>query len=98
MPGPDAAVDLALQGLPGEVREAKLTHYRIDEHHSNAYAAWKRMGSPIAPSREQYGQLEAASRLSLLEQPRTTGISAGTLAFELRLPRQAVSLVVIDWE
>jgi xylan 1,4-beta-xylosidase len=98
VPGPDAAVELSLHGLPAGVREAKLAHYRIDEHHSNAYAAWKRMGAPIAPSRQQYDELEAASHLALLDPPRTVGITAGTLALELTLPRQAVSLVVIEWE
>jgi xylan 1,4-beta-xylosidase len=96
--GPDAAVELALQGLPAERREAKLTHYRIDERHGNAYAAWKRMGSPIAPTRPQYGELEAASGLALLEEPRTVSVAAGTLSLAFALPRQGVSLVLIEWE
>ena len=54
VPGPDAAVELSLAGFPATAAEAKVTHHRIDANHSNAYAAWKRMGSPIAPSREQY--------------------------------------------
>jgi xylan 1,4-beta-xylosidase len=67
--------------------EAKLTHHRIDEHHSNAYAAWKRMGSPIAPDRDQYGELETASRLVRLEEPRMVGVAAGRWP-EFTLPRQ----------
>jgi xylan 1,4-beta-xylosidase len=98
VPGPDAAVKLVLQGLPAEARQARLTHHRIDEHHSNAYAAWKRMGSPIAPSREQYGELQAASQLALLGEPGSVNVAAGQLALEFTLPRQAVSLVVIEWE
>jgi beta-xylosidase len=27
-----------------------LRHYRIDETHSNAWTAWKKMGSPQQPS------------------------------------------------
>jgi len=96
VPGPDAAVELTLAGLPEAA--AKLTHYRIDERHGNAYAAWKRMGSPIAPSRAQYDELQAASQLALLEAPRTVSVTAGTLAASFTLPRQAVSLVVIEWE
>ena len=68
--GPEAAVQLTVAGLPAAARQVRLTHYRIDEEHSNAYAAWKRMGSPIAPTRQQYDELEAASRLALLEEPR----------------------------
>jgi len=98
VPGPDAAVELALQGLPGDVREAKLTHYRIDEGHGNAYASWKRMGSPIAPTRPQYEELQAASRLALLDEPRIVSVAAGSLTLPFTLPRQAVSLVVIEWK
>jgi xylan 1,4-beta-xylosidase len=96
--GPDAAVDLAVAGLPAAVRRAAVIHYRIDEDRSNAYAAWKGMGSPIAPTRQQYGELEAASRLALLEEPRSASAAHGTLALTFALPRQAVSLVMIEWE
>jgi xylan 1,4-beta-xylosidase len=97
VPGPDAAVSLAIEGLPAAVREATLTHYRIDEDHSNPYGAWKRMGSPIAPTRPQYEELEAASKLARLAEPSRTAVSTGKLSLELTLPRQGVSLVVIDW-
>ena len=97
--GPEAAVDLAVAGLPAAARQAALTHYRIDESHSNAYAAWKRMGSPIAPTRQQYGELEAASRLALLDEPSVRERhEAGPWPSAFALPRQAVSLVTIEWE
>ena len=91
-------MELAVAGLPATARQATVTHYRIDENHSNAYAAWKRMGSPIAPTRRQYDELEAASRLALLEEPRSASVTDGTLALTFALPRQAVSLVTIEWE
>ena len=96
--GPEAAVDLSVAGLPAAARQAVVTHYRIDENRSNAYAAWKRMGSPIAPTRQQYGELEAASSLAVLEEPRSANATNGTLALTFALPRQAVSLVMIEWE
>ena len=37
LPGPDAAVELALDNLPFANGAAKLTHYRIDADHSNSY-------------------------------------------------------------
>ena len=46
VPGPDAAVALTVDGLPADVTAARLTHYRIDATHSNAFAAWQRLGSP----------------------------------------------------
>ena len=95
--GPDAAVDLTLAGLPAAARRgAGCTHYRIDEDHSNAYAAWKRMGSPIAPTRQQYAELEAASRLALWKAEAARVEKGQALTFAL--PRQAVSLVMIEWE
>jgi xylan 1,4-beta-xylosidase len=98
VPGPDAAVSLAVAGLPARLTRASLTHYRIDEKHSNAYAAWKRMGSPAAPTREQYGQLEEAGRLTAMEAPAAIPIGGGTASLEFSLPRQAVSLLVLEWE
>ncbi len=49
--GPDAQVRLDLTRLPKTFAHgARLVHYRIDRDHSNSYAAWLAMGSPIAPS------------------------------------------------
>jgi xylan 1,4-beta-xylosidase len=95
--GDDAAVSLTVAGLPVAARQAKLTHYRIDDGHSNAYGAWKRMGAPIAPSRDQYDALEAASRLALLEEPKAVPIASGAAKVDFTLPRQAVSLLVLEW-
>ena len=97
LPGPDAAVALAVGGLPLAAGEARLTHYRIDEGHSNAYALWKRMGSPIAPNAEQYAQLLAASQLAAMESPATLRVEKGQASLKFALPRQAVSLVVLEW-
>jgi xylan 1,4-beta-xylosidase len=97
VPGPEAAVELSLSGLPLANGEARLQHYRIDENHSNSFAAWKRMGSPIAPNEEQYAQLEAAGKLAEMEGPPTVRIEKGQATLPLMLPRQAVSLLVLEW-
>jgi xylan 1,4-beta-xylosidase len=95
--GPDADVTLALTGLPARAAGARLTHYRIDEHHGNAYAEWKRMGSPIAPNEQLYQRLIEASRLAPMEAPRAASISKGASTLRFTLPRQGVSLLVLDW-
>jgi xylan 1,4-beta-xylosidase len=97
VPGPEAAVALSLSGLPLARGEARLRHYRIDESHSNSFAAWKRMGSPIAPNEQQYAQLEAAGKLATIESPPTVHVEAGQAALAFALPRQAVSLLVLEW-
>ncbi len=97
VPGPDAVVDLEVSGLARAADSALMTHYRIDEGHSNAYAAWKRMGTPVAPNRKQYAELEGAGRLAVMgEQPSRTAVRAGTARIRLSLPRQAVSLIIVE--
>ena len=97
--GPNAAVKLAIRGLPAGVREAKVTHYRIDQNHSNAYAEWLRMGSPVAPNEKQYAALQKASDLATLEgSPAGVAVASdGSATLDFALPRQAVSLVVVEW-
>ena len=96
--GPEAAVDLSLTGLPAGVTEAALSHYRVDETHSNAYGAWKRMGSPIAPDEKQYQALQEAAKLATLDaSPTTASFAQGATRIQFRLPRQGVSLLVFQW-
>ena len=95
--GPDAAVELAVSGLPLPQGEARLVHYRIDENHSNAYAQWKRQGSPIAPNADQYAELLASAQLAAMEGPATVAIEKGAAVLRFPLPRQAVSLLVLEW-
>jgi xylan 1,4-beta-xylosidase len=98
VPGPDAEVELALTGLPAGAAATRLTHYRIDQRHSNAYAAWQRMGSPVAPDLAQYAALERASALAALgDSPGTIAAAHGTASLRFTLPRQAVSLLVVQW-
>ena len=96
--GPAAAIGLALAGLPMQLASAKLTHYRIDQNHSNAYAAWLRMGSPVAPDARQYEALEQSSELATLaDSPATVTVAGGQAKLDFALPRQAVSLLVLEW-
>ncbi len=95
--GPSATVAVNLQGLPHNVT-VRVLHYRIDETHSNSFAAWKRMGSPRQPTPEQYAELAQASELALLHSPTWAKTNTnGELAFNFDLPRQAVSLLQIEW-
>ena len=62
--GPAAEVSLELSNLPGDVRSLAVENFLIDASHSNAYTAWLKMGSPQAPSAEQYAELERAGQLA----------------------------------
>src|SRR5262249_40426289 len=44
VPGPPAALEMSIRGLPTQNSAAKLRHFRIDNQHSNAFAAWERLG------------------------------------------------------
>lgn len=99
LPGPDAQLDFRVTGLPANATSARLTHFRIDETHSNAFAEWERMGSPIAPNLRQYVTLKQQGDLARLRgAPESVRIAGGTATLNFALPRQAVSLVVLEWE
>jgi xylan 1,4-beta-xylosidase len=93
--GPAAAIDLTLDGLIWRNGKAKVLQYRIDEEHSNAFAAWKRMGAPTQPSSRQYAELETAGKLTPMEPAARISIEKGSATLHVELPRQAVSLFVI---
>ena len=97
LPAPPATVHLALAGIPKTAARVRVEHYRIDDERSNAYTAWKQMGSPAAPSPEQYARLEAAGQLQLLRSPEWLWPKDGKLEIEFPLPRHAVSLVRASW-
>ena len=98
IPGPQAAVDLTIDHLPLADGMVRLKHYRIDDSHSNAYTAWCAMNSPTAPSSALYNELLKAGQLAELQPEETVRVKAGVLLEKFNLPRQAVSLLVLDWE
>jgi xylan 1,4-beta-xylosidase len=97
VPGPAADISLALEGLGLKHGKAKLQHFRIDSEHSNAYTAWQGMGSPAKPSAAQYAQMEKASELALLPGHSSVDVSDGRAMIRFTLPRQGVSLIVLEW-
>ncbi len=98
VPGPEADVALSLDKLPVSGGPLLIEHFRIDQDHSNVYEAWKRMGSPPQPTPGQYAELERSSNLALIESPRWVRPEGGQLTIRFRLPRQGVSLLIVDWE
>ena len=92
-----AKIELSVESLPANVGRAMLEHFRIDADHSNAFTAWKEMGSPQSPSDHQYQQIEDAGQLQLLESPSFLAIKSGTAHLRFTLPRQGLSLIRIGW-
>jgi xylan 1,4-beta-xylosidase len=94
---PDADVRLVIAGLPREATRVEVRHLRVDQQHSNAYTAWKQMGSPQEVSPAQYARLEAASQLQPLEAPQRVRSAAGSVGVSFKLPRHALSLLELSW-
>ena len=95
LPAPPATIDLTIQGVPA--KSVRVTHERVDGDHSNAYDAWKRLGSPQPPSPDQYKTLERNGRLQTLEPERRVDIASGEARITFSLPRQGVSLLRLSW-
>lgn len=92
-----AQVRLSIEGLPRTARRVRITHYRIDRDHSNAFALWSAMGSPQNPTTAQLAKLKAAGQLQLLKPPEWATTHEGNAELSFSLPREAVSLIRIDW-
>jgi xylan 1,4-beta-xylosidase len=96
-PAPGAVVTVTVKGLPATAARVRLTHYRIDDTHSNAYTVWKAMGAPQNPTPAQFAELKARDGLQLLESPHWLTPSNGAVDIPTELPRHAVSLMQLDW-
>jgi xylan 1,4-beta-xylosidase len=95
--GPDADVELALNHLPFAAGETRLTQYRIDATHSNAFTVWQRMGAPTSPTVAQYTQLVKAGQLATdTASPASVSVKDGGATLKITLPRQGVSLLVLE--
>lgn len=91
------AEPVALQVNHITAKKVKLTHYRIDDEHSNSYEVWKKMGSPQNPSDAQVAELQKAGQLQTLAATQDIAVKAGAINIEFELPRQGISFVKIDW-
>ncbi len=96
--GPDANISLALDQLPLANGPATLTEYRIDADHSNSYITWLKMGSPLPLSAKQFSELESAGQLAELSAPKNILVKNGSANVSFVLPRQGVSLFVLEWK
>ena len=84
LPGPDAHVHLQMEHLP---KNTKMTHYRVDQNHSNAYTVWQRLGKPQQPTEKQIQAMRTASQLATIEPAK----------LDFALPRHSVSLIEFRW-
>jgi xylan 1,4-beta-xylosidase len=89
--GPSREFTLSLPGLDG-MRQAII--YRVDPDHGSALEAWKAMGQPDFPTREQQDLLREAGRLPA---PEFRILSQdGPASLSLTLPAHGLALVLIE--
>ena len=94
---PSSQIDLRIDGLPIATKHSRLEHFRIDSTHSNAFAAWKTMGSPQSLSATQLNELQREAQLQLLSSPEEIPIEQGVTELHFELPRQSLSLLRLRW-
>lgn len=97
LPARAAPIDLMVTGLPANMRNVLVEHFRVDSAHSNAYAAWTEMGSPQSPSVPEYEKLENSGQLQLLDSPAWIRVENVSAHLRFDLPRQGLSLVLLAW-
>lgn len=99
LPKPDAKITLDVTGL-GQHRDscqtARVTHYRIDNSHSNSYTRWLEMGAPQHPTDGQIAELKAAGQLRMLSKPVSVPVKNGIVEVKFALPIHGTSLLVFE--
>ncbi len=96
-PAASTPTSVTVSGLPAQAHRVLVTHFRIDDTHSNAYTAWKSMGSPQHPTSALYAQLQTEAGLQLLTSPVWKDVVGGEIKLTTDMPRQSVSLFEITW-
>ncbi len=97
VPFPESAINMVIENLPPEPTRALFEHFRVDSEHSNAFAAWRNIGSPESVSESQLEQLQGAGQLQLLTSPAWVRIEGSQFMTRFRLPRQSLSLIRLSW-
>ncbi len=94
---PAQPVSITVKGIPAGIRRVLVENYRIDQTHSNAYTAWKQMGSPQDPTPAQYAKLRSEEGLQLLTSPEWAGVKDGAVHVSAQMPPESVSLLALRW-
>ena len=89
-------VTVTVSNLPAALagKEVFVTHFRVDETHSNPYSVWVSQGSPTNPTEDQWRAMRQAQHLALL-QPVGKATVSTTYTASFTMPRQAGSLLVV---
>ena len=95
---PGAAAHVTITGVPPGAGRVLVERFLIDDTHSNAFTAWKGMGSPRQPTPEQMSQLKRAGQLQPSASPQWITATNGRLELDIDLPAQSVALLRLSWQ
>ncbi|HUT47147.1 MAG TPA: hypothetical protein VMX36_12755 [Sedimentisphaerales bacterium] len=96
VPAESASIQLKVKLPPDFGSKAQVTHYRIDDTHSNAYTKWLEVGSPQNLDAKMLTELKAAMELEMLEPAKLIDITNNEATFEFDLPRFGLSLIILN--
>ena len=97
IPGPAASVDLNLANLPTN-GDATLTEYRIDEDSQQRPHRLGKNGIAAATQSRSVRKMKQAGQLSKMPDSQPVHIDGGKADVKIILPREAVSLLVLEWK
>ena len=75
-----------------------MTHHRVDERHSNVFAAWRDLGGADRdwPEGDEWEQLAAADQLAEAEPARTLEVGRdGSVQLAFELPQPGISFLTV---
>lgn len=94
VPAEASQVKVVVKGIPIRERLA-IKEFLMDANHSNAYAEWQKMGSPVEPTAKQFQRLQSVG--SLQSRPVAETITDRSVELSIKLERQAVGLIDLSW-
>jgi len=92
-----AEIHLVINGLPHTASRVLVEQWRVDQNHSNPYAAWQAMGAPQKPTAAQYQELRAAGQLKTVKSPGELSPQGNAVDFTFTESLQGVSLLRFSW-
>lgn len=89
-------VTLTINNLPTALanKSVYVTHFRVDETHSNPYSVWASQNKPSAPTETQWQAMRAAQHLALIE-PVAQKAATTSYTATFTLPKQGASLIIL---
>ena len=94
---PATAANVIVNGLPAGVKRARVREWVIDETHSNAYTAWKAMGSPAQLTAAEAAELQAVGQLQEVGGAKSVAVAGGVVRLEETLPGESLRLYEVSW-